>query len=76
MKASSGLLVLLGVGAALFGAVLVMLIMPSRESEFVRYGMDLPGITLLLLLRPWVTLAFPALRRQTSGLMDSGVPPT
>ncbi|MGY6587290.1 MAG: hypothetical protein ACXIUB_03275 [Wenzhouxiangella sp.] len=61
MKFSSVFLVLLGVGMAFLGAMLVMLIMPAREMVFIYSGVELPGITLLLLNSPWVTLLFPAL---------------
>ena len=58
MKWSSAFLGLLGVGMAFVGA---MLIMPPREMLFLHYRVELPGITLLLLNSPWVTLLFPAL---------------
>ncbi len=60
MKLSSVFLVLLGVGMAFLGAMLVMLIMPSWEFLFVYFGAELPRLSLLLLGRPWVTLLFPA----------------
>jgi len=61
VKSSSVLLVLVGVGAALLGATLVMFIMPSRIDEFIAHGVEIPGITLLLLTKPWLTLLFPIL---------------